>query len=70
MQYKQENEKVVMMPINGAYVPTRISLAEDPEIRRTRKILIIILSIFLVSVFFPNDLQSLLIDFYRLLILF
>ena len=69
MEYKQENEKLTMIPIDGTSVPTRISLTEDPEIRRTRTILIIILSIFLVSIFL-NDLQSLLIDFYRLLILF
>ena len=69
MEYKQENEKLTMIPIGGTSVPTRISLTEDPEIRRTRTILIIILSIFLVSIFL-NDLQSLLIDFYRLLILF
>ncbi|CAF1418733.1 unnamed protein product [Rotaria sp. Silwood1] len=45
MQYKQESEKVGM--INTFWMPVSkpISPAEDPEIQRTRKILLIILGV-------------------------
>ncbi|CAF3771104.1 unnamed protein product [Rotaria sp. Silwood1] len=48
MQYKQGSEKVDM--INTSYIPVSrpLSLTEDPEIQRTRKILLIILSAFSV----------------------
>jgi hypothetical protein len=49
MQYKPENEKMVMM--DGPYIaaPRPLFLTEDHQIRRTRKVLIIILGVLLVS---------------------
>ncbi len=51
MQYKQEIEKVTMMDSSYMAVPKSLSLAEDREVQRTRKILIIILGVCVVSVF-------------------
>jgi hypothetical protein len=51
MQYKQETEKVAMMDSSYMAVPKPLSLVEDREVQRTRKILIIILGVCLVSVF-------------------
>jgi hypothetical protein len=55
MQYKSETEKVA--PITASYIPVSqgISPANDPQIQRTRKILIIFLGVCLVSVFFVTD---------------
>jgi len=49
MQYKPEAEKVAMM--GGPYTPgvQPVSLAEDPQVQRTRKVLMIILGVCLVS---------------------
>jgi hypothetical protein len=49
MQYKPENEKMVMM--NGPYTdaPRPLLLTEDHQVQRTRKVLIIILGVLLVS---------------------
>ena len=51
MQYKAENEKVLMM--SPLYTPrvNRMSFKDDPQIQRTRKTLIIILGVCLVSSF-------------------
>ncbi len=51
MQYKSETEKVA--PITASYIPVSqgISPANDPQIQRTRKILIIFLGVCLVSAF-------------------
>ncbi|CAF3379955.1 unnamed protein product [Rotaria socialis] len=48
MQYAQNNEKIVVM--GNPYVPVSqlLSLADDPEIRRTRKNLRILLGVLLV----------------------
>ncbi|CAF4243644.1 unnamed protein product, partial [Rotaria sordida] len=45
MQYKQEGEKVGM--INTSWIPVSkpLSSTEDPEVQRTRKILLIILGV-------------------------
>jgi hypothetical protein len=51
MQYNQETEKVAMMNSSYMTVPKPLSLTEDHEVQRTRKILIIILGVFLVSCF-------------------
>ncbi len=59
MQYKSEVEKVA--PMTTSYIPVSqgISSADDPQIQRTRKILIIFLSVFLVSFsFVPGDLDN------------
>jgi hypothetical protein len=52
MQYKPENEKVAM--VAGPYTPVirPLSLTEDREVQRTRKILMIILGVCLVSFVF------------------
>jgi hypothetical protein len=51
MQYKPETEKVAM--VAGPYQPVvrPLSLAEDREVQRTRKIFMIILGVCLVSFF-------------------
>lgn len=49
MQYKAEGEKAAMVPNLDTYVSRALSMAEDPQIRRTRKTLLIILGIFFVS---------------------
>jgi hypothetical protein len=54
MQYEREAEKVVMT--GGAYPSTaRLrSLADDPQIQRSRKVLLIICGVLLVSFhYFP-----------------
>jgi hypothetical protein len=51
MQYKQETEKVAMMNSSYMTVTKPLSLTEDREVQRTRKILIIILGVCLVSCF-------------------
>jgi hypothetical protein len=51
MQYKQETEKVATMDRSYMVVPKPLSLAEDREVQRTRKILVIILGVCLVSFF-------------------
>ena len=50
MTYKPESEKVEMMPPPYATVARVSSPADDPQIQRTRKILMIILGVCLVSV--------------------
>ena len=52
MQYKSETEKLA--PPTAYYIPVSqaLSPANDPQIQRTRKILIILLAISLVSIFF------------------
>ncbi|CAF1266111.1 unnamed protein product [Rotaria sordida] len=54
MQYKQEGEKVGM--INTSWIPVSkpLSSTEDPEVQRTRKILLIILGVCL-NVSLDND---------------
>jgi hypothetical protein len=49
MQYKPENEKMVMM--DGPYIaaPRPLLLTEDHQVQRTRKVLLIILGVLLVS---------------------
>ncbi len=49
MQYQPETEKVFMMnnPCTPAFRP--VPLTEDHEVQRTRKILMIILTVLLVS---------------------
>lgn len=49
MEYKLDSEKVVAVDITYPSAPTPLSLTEDPEIRRTRTRLMIILGILLVS---------------------
>ncbi len=51
MQYKPESEKVPVMGVSYTPVTNRLSPAEDPQIRHTRKILLIILGVCLVSIF-------------------
>jgi hypothetical protein len=51
MQNTSETEKETMMATSYTSVPQLRSLADDPEIRRTRKNLLIILGILIVSVF-------------------
>jgi hypothetical protein len=51
MQYKSETEHAPTMATPYTYVPQLRSPANDQQIQRTRKILIIILSVLLVSVF-------------------
>jgi hypothetical protein len=51
MQYNQETEKVAMMDSSYMTVPKPLLLTEDREVQRTRKILIIILGVCLVSCF-------------------
>ncbi|CAF4531728.1 unnamed protein product, partial [Rotaria socialis] len=48
MRYAQDNDKVLL--IDSPYMPASqpLSLTDDPEIRRTRKILLILLSGILV----------------------
>ncbi len=55
MQYKPETEKVAMM--GNSYMPVLrpISLAEDHEVQRTRKIFMIIMGVFLVSFLFTIE---------------
>jgi hypothetical protein len=55
MQYKSETEKVA--PMVTSYIPVSQGMApaNDPQIQRTRKILIIILGVCLVSAFFLPD---------------
>ncbi len=50
MQYKPETEKVAMM--GNAYIPVLrpLLLTEDPQVQRTRQILMIILGVCLVSI--------------------
>jgi hypothetical protein len=52
MQYKSESEKVA--PTSALYIPVSqaIPSAKDPQIQRTRKILVILLGVCLVSVLF------------------
>ena len=52
MQYKSETEKVAPMATQYIPVSQALPLANDPQIQRTRKILIILLGVCLVSVFF------------------
>ncbi|CAF4007127.1 unnamed protein product [Rotaria sordida] len=47
MQYKQGSEVVSMINASHTSVQRPFSLNEDPEIKRTRKILLTILSVFL-----------------------
>jgi hypothetical protein len=49
MQYKPENEKMVIM--DGRYIaaPRPLLLTEDYQVQRTRKVLLIILGVCLVS---------------------
>jgi len=49
MQYKPETEKVAMTGTAYIPVPQPLSLAEDHQVQRTRKILMIILGVLLVS---------------------
>jgi hypothetical protein len=51
MQYKSETEKVATMATPYMPVPQATSPNDDPQIQRTRKILIIILGVCLVSIF-------------------
>jgi hypothetical protein len=53
MQYISKTANVAMMDISQTSVPQQKSLANDPQIQRTREALIIILTVLLVSVF--ND---------------
>ncbi len=54
MQYKPETEKVAMMA--SPYIPVvrPLPLTEDREVQRTRKILMIIVGVFLVSFLFDH----------------
>jgi hypothetical protein len=54
MQYEPGSEKVAIMNGDGAGIPVVKSLSPvgDPEVKRTRKNLLIILIISLVSFFF------------------
>ena len=49
MQYEQDTDKVTMMNSPDTVASPVLLLAEDPEIKRTRKILLIILGVLLVS---------------------
>jgi hypothetical protein len=49
MQHQPETEKVAMTNTSYMVVRKPLSLAEDHEVQRTRKILIIILGVCLVS---------------------
>jgi hypothetical protein len=51
MQYEPDTERVTMMTTPHTLVPQVISQANDPQIQHTRKILLIILGVYLVSVF-------------------
>lgn len=50
MEYEQVNEKVAVTSIGYIPISRPLQMTQDSEIRRTRKGLVIILSILLVSV--------------------
>ncbi len=52
MQYKPKNERVAMINARDISVPTPLLLVEDPQIRRTRQALMVILGVCLVSIFY------------------
>ena len=49
MQYNTENEKVFVGNTSYSPLPNRSLLTHDPQVKRTRKILIVILGVCLVS---------------------
>lgn len=49
MHYKRENESIAMIPLRGTFPSELRSLKEDPQIRTTRLLLIVLLSIMIVS---------------------
>ena len=49
MHYQPEVEKVAMMNVPNMVAPIPLLLTENPEVQRTRKILLIILGVCLVS---------------------